>query len=77
MHPWGRLDKEILRKVRTKPCKLGDKRLKRLHSPLENHSSSSASPRWKARREMKEENAGERCQQDHGQVHKKAEKEEE
>lgn len=78
MHPQERVRQGNTGERKTKTCTLeGDKCLKRLHSPLENHSSSSASPRWKARREMKEENAGERCQQHHGQVHKKAEKEEE
>lgn len=61
MYLWGRLDKEILRKVRIKLCKLGDKRFKRLYLFLENYLFFSVLLRWKARREMKEENVGERC----------------
>jgi hypothetical protein len=49
MHPQGRVRQGNTRKAKTKSCKLEvDKRLKRFYLPLENHSSSSASPRWKA-----------------------------
>lgn len=57
------------REAKTKACKLEvDKRLKRFHSPLENHSSSSASPKVESRQKWRKKNAGERCQQDHGQI---------
>lgn len=63
------------REAKTKACKLEvGKRLKRFHSPLENHSSSSASPKAESRKKGRKKNAGERCQQDHGQISKKAER---
>lgn len=61
------------REAKTKACKLEvGKRLKRFHSPLENHSSSSASPKMESRKKGRKKNAGEWCQQDHGQVSRKA-----
>lgn len=61
------------REAKTKACKLEvHKRLKRFHSPLENHSSSSASPKVESREKWRKKNAGERCQQDHGQISREA-----
>lgn len=54
MHPQGRVRQGNTREAKNKTCELEvDKRLKRFHSPLENHSSSSASPKVESR-EMKE-----------------------
>lgn len=75
MHPQGRVKQGNIREAKTKTCRLEiDKRLKRFHSPLENHSSSSASPKVESREKLRKKNAGERCQWDHGQISKKAER---
>ena len=52
MHPQGRVRQGNARDAKTQTCKLeAGKQLRRFHSPLENHSSSSASPKVERRGE--------------------------
>ena len=76
MHPQGRVRQGNVREAKTQTCKLEVcKHLKRFHSPLENHSSSSASPKVERRGEKwRKKNAGERCQQDHGKISREAQR---
>ena len=76
MHPQGRVRQGNVREAKTQTCKLEVvKHLKKFHSPLENHSSSSASPKVERRGEKwRKKNAGERCQQDHGKISRDAQR---